>query len=120
MQMSQLYRRGVVRPLDDKAARQLASYSIEDSIRAEWLPIPCDSQFDAIWESGVFQRINEVCHVEISDYEEIELPSAQVDMALMVIRHEMNKECAKIPFFRNLEQLLQAAKDSERSVYFVL
>lgn len=120
MQLSQLYRRGVVRPLDDCAAHQLAALKIELPIRVEWLPILDDTQFAAIWESGVFQRINDACGIEIADYEEVELAASKIGPALQVVRKETKSGAAVSMFFEKLETLLSEAIATNKSVYFVL
>src|SRR5579871_2465693 len=114
MQVSQLYRRGVVRPLDDDAARQLAAFVIDDSIRTEWLPVFSDNQFAEIWNAGILQCINEACGISISDYEDVELPSSQVRSALQAIRSNLEKGGVSLPFFQKLEALLAAAIDAQR------
>ena len=40
IQVPEFYRRGVVRPLDESAAKQLAEFKIDSSIRTEWIPVP--------------------------------------------------------------------------------
>lgn len=119
MQISQLFRRGVVRPLDDEAARQLATFTIDDSIRTEWLPILGDSQFAEIWNTGILQCLNEACRIRISDYEEVELRSSQLGLALQVIRRNLTNIGSSLPFFQKLDELLSEASDSERNVYFI-
>ncbi len=119
MQISQLYRRGVVRPLDDDASKQLANFKIEDSLRTEWLPILSDSQFMEIWKTGILQRINEACGIGISDYEDVELHSSQVGLALQVIRSDRDIVDSPLLFFQQLAALLEAAIDTEKNVYFI-
>ena len=119
MQISQLYRRGVVRPLDDEAARQLATFTIDDSIRTEWLPILSDSQFAEIWNTGILQLIGETCSIVVRDYEEVELLSSQIGSALHVICSDREKNGSSLSFFQKLEALLAAASETEKSVFFI-
>ena len=119
MQISELYRRGVVRPLDDDASRQQATVKFEDSLRTEWLPILSDSQFAEIWKTGILQQINEACNVSISDYEDVELHSSHVEMAMQVMKKNWAKAGSARPFFQMLLALLAAAKENKSNVYFV-
>lgn len=119
MQLPQLYRRGVVRPLDDCAAKQLAAFKIESPIRVEWLQLMGDDHFALIWESGLFQRINDSCGIEISDYEEVELEASKVAAALNAVQATHVTNCSASAFIERLEGLLYDAITSSRSVYFV-
>lgn len=119
MQLPQLYRRGVVRPLDDHAATQLAAFRIDAPIRAEWLPILGDDEFADIWESGVFQRINEACDIQISDYEEVELKACDIPKALSALKCTNNGRRDVVTFVDALKQLLKEAATTTKNVYFV-
>ena len=119
MQLPQLYRRGVVRPLDDDAAKQLAAFRIDASIRVEWLPVLGDDQFGDIWESGVLQRINEACDVHISDYEEVELKACDIPKALRALECTNNGNRDVATFLDALKQLLKEAETTAKNVYFV-
>jgi hypothetical protein len=119
MQLPQLYRRGVVRPLDDLAAIQLAAFRIDASIRVEWLPILGDDQFGEIWESGMLQRINEACNIQISDYEEIELKACDIPKALRALECPNNGSRNVVTFLDALKKLLKEAARTATNVYFV-
>jgi len=119
VQLPQLYRRGVVRPLDDDAARELAAFRVATPIRVEWLPILGDDKFADLWAAGLFQQINKACKIEISDYEEVELKAREVPKALRVIDN-MDYCSEEInAFVRHLRSLLADAATSGRCVYFV-
>jgi hypothetical protein len=119
MQLSQLYRRGVVRPLDEHAAKRLAAFKVDAPIRVEWLPVLGDDQFGDIWDSGILQRINEACEIQISDYEEIELKACGIPKALNVLTcpHQGSRDV--MTFFDALKQLLMDAAATASNVYFV-
>ncbi|MFN0199267.1 MAG: hypothetical protein ACKVT0_21155 [Planctomycetaceae bacterium] len=119
MQLSQLYRRGVVRPLDDCAARQLANFDIETTIRVEWLAVINDEQFSRIWQAGIFQRINDACGTEISDYEETELVANQIGRALSSMRGLTATNHSVSVFVENLDALFSEALVMNNNVYFV-
>ncbi len=118
MQVPELFRQGVVRPLDDTAAAQLANWWIETPIRTEWLPLLNDD-FDLIWESGILQRINEACGIEISDYEEVELKASDVPKALHVLANVSHGNRDVAMFVEGLKALLTEAEATASSVYFI-
>lgn len=120
MQLSQLFRRGILRPIDDAAATQLTSFHITQPILVEWLPIPSDAQFQSIWESGVFQRINESCGVAISDFEEVELPSSRLEHAIEAVRRSRSHDPLVRHFKELTTSLLERARRSDQSVFFIL
>ena len=119
MQLPQLYRRGVVRPLDEQAAKELAAFKVETPIRVEWLCVLGDDQFGEIWETGILQRINEACGIEISDYEEVELKASDVRKALHVLGNADHGNRDVVMFFEGLKALLTEAEATASSVYFI-
>lgn len=119
VQLSQFFRRGVIRPLDDVAGQQLAAFRIDSPIRVEWLPIMNDDEFAEIWEAGVLQRINEACGIDISDYEETELPANRIESALQAVRNDAGKRDSIGQFMQSLDGLLSDALATNKNVYFV-
>lgn len=120
MQLSQLFRQGIVRPQDDSAASQLAAQEVQTPIRVEWLPIPNQEQFDRIWAAGVFQRIGDTCGVWITDYEEVELKAGEVRTALLALGEMEEPDAEVAQFLEKLRALLAEAAAARQSVYFVL
>jgi len=119
VQLSQFFRRGVIRPLDDDAVQQLAAFRIDTPIRVEWLPIMNDDEFARIWEAGVLQRINEACGVDISDYEEVELPANRIESALRAVRYDAGNRDSIGKFIQSLDGLLSDAVATNKNVYFI-
>lgn len=118
MQLSSLYRRGVIRPLDNNASNQLAAFRVDSPIRVEWLAVASEEQFGRIWDSRVFRCINDACGIDISDYKEVELKSHLVKTAHSVV------DCVPLVddaahFAAGLKSLLLEAMLENRSVYFV-
>ena len=119
MNLSEFYRRGVVRPLDDLAAQQLANSRVEGSVRTEWIPILSDNVFHDLWESGLFQQVNHACGSEISDYEEVILDSRQLPLALEALR-ELDHFNADVQLFsESLQGIIADAIASGGNVYFI-
>lgn len=119
MQLSYLFRRGVVRPLDDCAAQQMAAFHVNGPIRVEWIPILSDDEFAVLWEAGLLQRINEACGLGISDYEECELPADKTEVAVRTLRSEPEHAGSVSTFCKLLDALLSDALASNRNVYFI-
>ncbi|MEQ8767159.1 MAG: hypothetical protein RL885_24830 [Planctomycetota bacterium] len=120
MQLPRLYRRGVVRPLNEDADRQLASWSARGSIRAEWLAICGNGDFAEIWQSGILQRINEACDLRISDYEEEALPVEKIPAALEALESVSTRSSTlSARFLANLREMLTEAIRERMPLYFV-
>lgn len=122
IQVSQLFRRGVVRPLNEEAAVQLRTMFVESPIRCEWLPILGEQNFIAIWRSGVFQRIADACQAPVRDYEEALLELASISDAMTAVEatpvagHSNQVQA----FLTNLAGLLCDARRAGTLVLFVL
>lgn len=70
MQNSELYRRGVVCPLDQIAEEQLRHNDVDLTTRVRVVEIPDNPTFSALWHLGLFSEINARCGTRIDDYEE--------------------------------------------------
>lgn len=121
MQITRIYRRGIVRPLDNFAFRQLDSFWVQTPVRAEWIPIEDDLHFDAIWQSGIFQSINESCDIEISSYEEVVLEVDKLKLALDALPIWPIDEESIVAIFGNmLRGAIADAIETEMPLYFIL
>lgn len=78
-----------------------------------------DDEFAEIWEAGVLQRINEACGIDISDYEETELPANRIESALQAVRNDAGKRDSIGQFMQSLDGLLSDALATNKNVYFV-
>jgi hypothetical protein len=61
MQNSELFRRGVVVPLDDRAEESLRCNNVNTTTQVQYLPITNDSLFEGLWKSGLFHEIYKRC-----------------------------------------------------------
>jgi hypothetical protein len=120
VQVSALYRRGVVRPLDEIAETQLRRSLVASPIRCEWLAIVDSGQFTEIWQSGVFLRIAEACATEIAEYEEVILESHMLSTAIDVLSSMAVASHDAKQFVAALNSLMIAAAADEMPVLFVL
>lgn len=117
-----IYRRGVVRPLDERARDDLLHFYVGDSIRCEWLPIVDEDAFAVIWESGLLQAIGHACKLEFTDYEEIMVETDQVRKAVDAVKEFLLQPCADASrvFAESLLYLLVDAQSARMPVLFVL
>lgn len=122
MQLSQLFRRGIVVPLTDTTAQQLAQWSVEGIVQVEYLPIPDQSLFEEIWRAGVFQAINDTCSTLISDYEEEDVRPEALGRAIAALaaKQQHIQDPDLRGFVDNLIALCQSGAEKNRPVYFVL
>ncbi len=120
MQLPELFRQGIVRPLDDAAAAELAAQEVRTPIRVEWLPIPDQEQFDRIWAAGVFQQVGAAGGIEITDYEEAELKAEKIPAALAALQSLEYPDAETARFVQGLRALLTEAAADGRCGYFVL
>jgi hypothetical protein len=70
MQNSELFRRGVVLPLNQEAEELLKVNDVEETTPVRYLEIEDQEEFEAIWNTGIFERINKGTSGLIDDYEE--------------------------------------------------
>jgi hypothetical protein len=122
MQLSELFRRGVIVPLTDRSAEHLARWSVDDFVSVEFLPIGNESLFEEIWKAGVLQALNAACSIAISDYEEECLQPDTLKTAIAVLTAEMGKieEPLVRSFVDDLLGLCKSALAKNRRVYFIL
>ena len=69
MQLSQVFRMGIVIPLTDETNSQFKNGDINDCVDVKLLMLT-QNEFDLIWETGLFEEINSLLHKSISEYEE--------------------------------------------------
>jgi hypothetical protein len=119
-QVSELYRTGIVRPIDRKARDELETFHVSNSIRCEWLPILDD--FAVIWQSGLLQAIGGACGRHFTDYKEIMVSADQVCHAVKAVGTFLTNASGNDSheFAESLFGLLKDAESSAMPVLFVL
>ena len=71
MQRSELFRRGIVVPLDQWAEDCLRAGNVTEHLNVRFLHLPDDEViFLVLWKLGLFMEINARCNSLIDDYEE--------------------------------------------------
>lgn len=122
MQLSELFRRGIVVPLTDRSAEQLARWSVDGFVSVEYLPIVGESLFEEVWNAGIFQSVNTTCSTLIGDYEEEDLQPEVLNTAIAALTAKMGeiKGSTVRSFVEDLIALCKSAMAKNRTVYFVL
>lgn len=122
MQNSELYRRGVVCPLDQVAEEQLRRNEVDTTTRVRVVEIPDDPTFRALWDLGLFSEINARCGTLIDDYdEELVEASAVAEMIAsldLVIASAADPEILEL--LAAFRSLACEAEATSRPVLFVL
>jgi hypothetical protein len=124
MQNSELFRRGVVLPLDDRAEDGLRFNDVDPSMQVQHLPIISEVLFEALWRIGLFHQINNRCATLIDDYEEAVVePHGTSSLASLVSAVGIPTE--GVPpdvnsFLDDLHDLANRASSLKRPLFFVL
>jgi hypothetical protein len=124
MQNSELFRRGVVLPLDDHAEWCLRANKSYQDMHVDYLPIIDDPMFECLWSCGILQEINRLCGTLIDEYEE-EFVEVQDILSLIGV-FQSKVECVSsthadiAPFLSELGKLAQKAAGIGRPLLFVL
>jgi hypothetical protein len=124
MQNSELFRRGVVVPLDDRAEESLRCNNVNTTTQVQYLPITNDSLFEGLWKSGLFHEIYKRCGTLIDDYEEAFVETSGMPGLTAAVEAVAEKEYGTQPdvysFLVALHKLTTHASGIERPVLFVL
>jgi hypothetical protein len=124
MQNAELYRRGIVLPLDCDAEVSLRSNNVSETTNVRLLKIIGAEGFEALWRLGLFQEINARCATLLDDYEEEMIDPASVEVLLTIVDSISRAAVAQHPdvveFLEGLRDLAQQASTLSRPLLFVL
>jgi hypothetical protein len=122
MQVPEMFRRGVVVPMDEDAEHEMRSWNVSAAVHVRFLPIENEASFNSIWEAGVFAELNHACGTNMDDYEEEVMEPKALDRAIAVIARRSKESCplGLQEFMTRLLGLLREAKEMNRPVFFVL
>ncbi len=100
----------------------MARFNVSSDTDTSYLEIDSQAEFKLLWQSNLFQDINQECLSLISDYEEEVLPPEQLEKVLEIIsRHRADNKAAELDeFLEQLERLVGRASSLGFPVYFVL
>jgi hypothetical protein len=123
MQLSMLYRRGAVVPLDSDAAQQLDKYQVTENTSVQYVRITTQQNFEYMWNAGLFHSINQKLGIMLDDYETESIEPGQVMMLKGVLLDYADKDIADVAMLQFLHGVIGlcdiAVRDSV-SIYFVL
>jgi len=122
MQVSAIFRRGVILPLDEEAEGRLKANDVEETISVRYLEIE-DRIFEVLWYTGVFQRINARTNALIDDYEECFVEADLMPEVLKAIAETLTKRTfssSVMNFLTSLSSIATEAASSGRPLFFVL
>lgn len=121
MQLSELYRRGIVSPLNSAADIAFRSGETCESTQVNFVPID-NALFTVLWQLDFFLELNRKCDSLIDDYEEESLDGEQLDMALAVAQSFRSRATSPrtLEFLDEFAKLVEHARTLRLSVEFIL
>jgi hypothetical protein len=124
MQNAELYRRGIVLPLDEDAEECLRANDVDTTTNVRVLAIPSEEMVDSLWRLGLFREINSRCATLLDDYEEEVVEASSVGAILgavdSVARHVDAREPEMLEFLEGIRDLVRKACALSRPLLFVL
>jgi len=124
MYVSELFRRGIVLPLDEVAEASVRAYVVSETTSVRYLKIPSEELFETLWRLGLFREINARCGTLLDDYEEEMVEPARLGAILLAIDSVAKSGVARQPsvvnFLGQMRALVQEASDLSRPLLFVL
>jgi hypothetical protein len=124
MQNAELFRRGIVVPLDRDAEESLRVNNVNDSTNVRYLSIANDRMFETLWEVGLFREINSRCASLLDDYEEEMVETSSAAGILAAIESVAGNAAAQQPdvvkFLEDTRILVNEASTLSRPILFVL
>lgn len=123
MQNSELFRRGVVVPLDDDALGRIRASNVLEHTSVKYAGIADGSDFEWLWERDFFARINAETGSMLDDYEEDELRVDATDAVALLASMFGQRQDAPDGikrFCRMLSDVCVVAKTKGYPLFFVL
>jgi hypothetical protein len=126
MQVSSLYRRGVVVPVGPKAQLDLWNGAADDTTPVKVVRIRSDEQFYRLsMTGGLFHAINDACESFIGDYEDELIPAEKSECLFNCVDSWLRSHGSKISpedieAVEAIRELASTALRSSMPVWFVL
>lgn len=121
MQCSELFRRGIVLPLDENAINQLNNDAVKEDINVRVIDFDGDEDFFKVWETGVFSVINSRYSRMIDDYENEKLDCNLIDIETellsFVVKYADDSDLKL--FFDDFLNIYNEAKKNRMPLYFI-
>lgn len=90
MQLSEIFRIGIVVPLDSNACMQLKNGAVNGPIDVTFLPLR-QQDFISIWHSELFQELGSELRITITDYEDYCIEEKFLSKALLLCQEKIRK-----------------------------
>lgn len=122
MTASEFFRRGVIAPLSQSAAKAMRDDLVDSMNEFDYVPIEDDQQFERLWQSGHFQEINKSCGLLIDDYEEETAPPATlVDVVKFLNQASLDQAMDKVDreAFAKIATLAISAEARKMPIKFI-
>jgi len=123
MQMTQLFRRGVVVPLNDDAENALYNGEVDETTQVHFVEIDSEADFITLWQTGVFKKINETTGSMLDDYEEdiisIEMIPRVRQLANFFAKNQIGATTGAW-FFPALVEACDIAERLDKPIFFIL
>jgi hypothetical protein len=122
MQNSELYRRGIVCPLDEVAEERLRRNDVDSATHVRLLAIPDNLMFTALCQLKLFDQINARCGTLIDDYEEewVEASGVAAVVAAVDAVADAASDSRVAALLLALRSLAHEAEASSRPLLFIL
>ncbi|MEO1303249.1 MAG: hypothetical protein AAFV36_08740 [Myxococcota bacterium] len=123
MQLSELYRRSAVVPLDASALNQLRDEAVDESTAVRIAALQSQEDFDWLCDVKFLEKINQATGTLLDDYETDEVPASYAgaiqEIAQELLAHDVAPQ-GVLRFLRSLIGICQNAKDNQLPIVFVL
>ncbi len=121
MQISEMFRRGILVAKNNQSEIELSRWFIEKSIYVEYLPIIDDALFVKLYKTELFSSINKISNSHIDDYEEEKVSFNYVPeikkVVTKLLKGELDTEVKR--YLSDFIELLDYAYDYKREIFFI-
>lgn len=115
MQNSELFRRAIVVPLDNAAAKALTQGEVDSKTRVHVVSFASDEEFEKVLETGIFDTINEIADSLIGDYEEDAIDPSMLPEVARAVELQLQRKNPTRTQRRLLFEFLEATHRAQRA-----
>lgn len=121
MQISEVFRRGILVAKNNQSEIELSKWFMEKSVYVEFLPILDDALFVKLYKTELFSSINKISHSHIDDYEEENVDFKYIPEIKKVVnkllKGELDAEVKR--YLSDFIELLNYAYEHKRGIFFI-
>lgn len=120
MQLSEVFRIGIVVPLTGETKQQLSNARIIGLLDVKFLPLT-QEDFSLLWHLGIFGELSVVLNERIVDYEEICIKPEKLSVSLKILNKylKIKNDDMTNSLLRSIQDILLTAIDIFMPVYFI-